>query len=78
VRLDHERGIRVKLEGKVAIVDGGGQGIGEGIVRCLAEEGADIAIADTKRNAYTKPPPGRLFIAAASVVSVTQVSSGWY
>jgi len=44
VRLNHERGIRVKLEGKVAIVDGGGQGIGEGIVRCLAEEGADIAI----------------------------------
>ncbi|HEY90319.1 MAG TPA: SDR family oxidoreductase [Dehalococcoidia bacterium] len=36
----------MKLEGKVAIVAGGGQGIGEGIVRCLAEEGADIAIAD--------------------------------
>ncbi|MBI2847889.1 MAG: SDR family NAD(P)-dependent oxidoreductase, partial [Chloroflexi bacterium] len=36
----------MKLEGKVAIVTGGGQGIGEGIVRCLAEEGADVVIPD--------------------------------
>ena len=36
----------MKLEDKVAIVAGGGQGIGEGIVRCLAEEGADVAIVD--------------------------------
>jgi len=36
----------MKLEGKVAIVTGGGQGIGEGIVRCLAEEGADVAVVD--------------------------------
>ena len=36
----------MKLEDKVAIVAGGGQGIGEGIARCLAEEGADIAVVD--------------------------------
>jgi len=36
----------MKLEGKVAIVTGGGAGIGRGITRCLAEEGADIVIAD--------------------------------
>ena len=36
----------MKLEGKVAIVTGGGKGIGEGIARCLAEEGADIAVVD--------------------------------
>ena len=36
----------MKLEGKAAIVAGGGQGIGEGIVRCLAEEGADVAVVD--------------------------------
>jgi len=36
----------MKLEGKVAIVTGGAQGIGQGIVRCLAEEGANIVIAD--------------------------------
>ena len=34
------------LEGKAAIVAGGGQGIGEGIVICLAEEGADISVID--------------------------------
>ena len=34
----------MKLEGKVAIVTGGGQGIGRGIVQCLAEEGADVVI----------------------------------
>jgi NAD(P)-dependent dehydrogenase (short-subunit alcohol dehydrogenase family) len=36
----------MKLKGKVALIAGGGQGIGEGISLCLAEEGADIAIAD--------------------------------
>jgi NAD(P)-dependent dehydrogenase (short-subunit alcohol dehydrogenase family) len=36
----------MKLVGKVALVAGGGQGIGEGIVRCLAEEGADVAVCD--------------------------------
>ena len=36
----------MKLEGKVAVVTGGGQGIGRGIVHCLAEEGADVAIID--------------------------------
>ena len=36
----------MKLKKKVAIVAGGGQGIGEGVARCLAEEGADVAIAD--------------------------------
>jgi meso-butanediol dehydrogenase/(S,S)-butanediol dehydrogenase/diacetyl reductase len=36
----------MKLKGKGAIVTGGGQGIGEGIVKCLAEEGADVAVVD--------------------------------
>jgi len=36
----------MKLLDKIAIVAGGGQGIGEGIVRCLAKEGANIAIVD--------------------------------
>jgi NAD(P)-dependent dehydrogenase (short-subunit alcohol dehydrogenase family) len=36
----------MRLEGKVAVVTGGGSGIGEGIVRCMAAEGADIAIPD--------------------------------
>ena len=36
----------MKLENKLAIVTGGGGGIGRGIVRCLAEEGAHVVIAD--------------------------------
>ncbi len=44
----------MKLEGKVAIVAGGGQGIGEGIVRCLAEEGADVAVVDIKSDTAKK------------------------
>ncbi len=38
----------MRLAGKVAIVTGGAQGIGRGIVLCMAKEGADIAIADLK------------------------------
>ena len=36
----------MKLKDKVALIAGGGQGIGEGISLCLAEEGANVAIAD--------------------------------
>ena len=35
-----------RLSGRVAIITGGAQGIGEGIVRRLAAEGAHVAVAD--------------------------------
>ncbi len=38
----------MRLQGKVAVVTGGAQGIGRGIVLCMATEGADLAIADLK------------------------------
>lgn len=41
----------MKLESKVAIVTGGGRGIGRGIALCLAEEGADVAIVDMDESA---------------------------
>jgi len=36
----------MKLTNKVAVVTGGARGIGAGITRCLAEEGARVAIID--------------------------------
>jgi meso-butanediol dehydrogenase/(S,S)-butanediol dehydrogenase/diacetyl reductase len=36
----------MKLEGKVAIVTGAAGGLGRSIAMCLAEEGADVVIAD--------------------------------
>ncbi|MFH1135912.1 MAG: SDR family NAD(P)-dependent oxidoreductase [Pseudomonadota bacterium] len=35
-----------KVEGKIALVTGGGRGLGEGIVMSLAREGADVVVAD--------------------------------
>src|SRR5262245_32837921 len=36
----------MRLENKLAVVTGGGSGIGEGIVMCMAREGANVAIPD--------------------------------
>jgi 3-oxoacyl-[acyl-carrier protein] reductase len=40
---------QMRLEGKIAIVTGGGSGFGEGIVRKFAAEGAKVVVADRDR-----------------------------
>src|SRR5690348_6481038 len=38
----------MRLTGKIAVVTGGGSGIGRGIALCMAREGADLAIPDIR------------------------------
>ena len=42
--------MNLNMEGKLALVTGGGQGIGEAIVLALAREGADVVINDIESN----------------------------
>ena len=45
----------MELEGKVAIVTGAGKGIGQGIVHCLAKEGADVVVNSLHAQAIDRP-----------------------
>ena len=40
----------MRLKGKTAVVTGGSSGLGEGICKCLAREGADIVIGDIQED----------------------------
>ena len=44
----------MRLKDRVAVVTGGGGGIGEGICLCLAREGAHIVVSDQNRPSAEK------------------------
>ena len=63
-----------KLDGKVALITGGNKGIGQGIARGLAAEGASLVL--TARGAEElKRTAGELILQGASVIAVPAASA---
>ncbi len=71
----------ISLKGKVAIVTGGGRGIGKAIAQRLAEAGADVAIASRKMEVLQKTAdefkslPGKVVPIACHVGRMDQLEN---
>lgn len=63
----------MRLKDQIAIVTGGGGGLGEGICLCLAEEGADVIVSDFKRDLAEKVSKKVEAIGRRSIVIETDV-----
>ena len=66
-----------RLDGRVAVVTGGGKGIGRGIALCLAQAGADVVVVSRTRDqvasvAREVEALGRRAVALAADVTVTE------
>jgi len=64
----------MRLEDKVAIVTGGGGGLGEGIALCLAQEGAGVVVSDIKQDLAKKVAAKVENLGRKSLVVETDVS----
>jgi len=64
----------MRLEGRSAIVTGGGSGIGRGIVLCMAREGADITIADVSVEGANKVAEEVKALGRKAIVTKTDVT----
>ncbi len=71
-----------RLDGKVAVVTGGGRGIGQGIVRVLAREGAAVVIADIdldtaeRTAAEIRGAGGKALVTRVDVTDPASVAAG--
>jgi NAD(P)-dependent dehydrogenase (short-subunit alcohol dehydrogenase family) len=70
-----------RLEGKVAVITGSGSGIGRGVARLFAKEGAKVAVVDMKPEGgietveLIKKDGGEALFAEANVLNISQVKS---
>ena len=79
----------MRLEGKKAVVTGGGGGIGRAIIRAFSREGAQICVVDLSdevtrggldrrgRGGAFRPDGGRVERGGAPRASPGRLSSGW-
>ena len=70
-----------RLEGKTAIITGSGSGIGRGVARLFAKEGAKVAVVDLKSEGgletvdLIRKDGGEAFFIQANVLNVSQVKA---
>ena len=64
----------MKLQGRIAIVTGGGSGFGEGIARLFSEEGANVIVADIRKEAAERVAAEICKAGGRAIASTTDVT----
>jgi 3-oxoacyl-[acyl-carrier protein] reductase len=64
----------MKLEGRIAIVTGGGSGFGEGIAKLFSKEGASVVVADIRKEGAERVAAEIRKTGGKAVASITDVT----